>query len=83
LSDVWLKKIFSHSVGSLFNLVTNFLLLLLLCRSFLISCNHICWSFLLVAEPLELYWGGHCLCLLISVYTLLSPILASRFQVWY
>jgi hypothetical protein len=56
---------------------------LLLCRSFLIWFSTICWSFLLVAEPLELYWGTHCLCLLPLLYSLLFPILASRFQVLY
>jgi hypothetical protein len=34
----------------------------LLCRSFLISSSSICQSFLLVAEPFELYLGSCCLC---------------------
>jgi hypothetical protein len=57
--------------------------LLLLCRSFLISCSLICWSFPLVAGPIEFYWGSHCLCLLLPVNSLLFPVLASRFQVLY
>jgi hypothetical protein len=48
LPDVWLAKIFSHSVGGLFNLGTNYLL----CRSFLISWSPVYQSFLLVAEIL-------------------------------
>jgi hypothetical protein len=51
----------------------------LLGRSFLISCSPICQSFLLVAEPFEFYRGSHCLCLLILVYSLLFPVLASKF----
>jgi hypothetical protein len=54
---------------------------LLWCRSFLISCSPICQSFFLVARPFEFYWGSHCLCLLIPVYSLLFLALASKFQV--
>jgi hypothetical protein len=61
MSDVWLAKIFSHSVGNLFNLF--------LCRNFLVSCNHICQSFLLVAEELEFYLESYCLGLKVSLYS--------------
>jgi hypothetical protein len=29
------------------------------------------------------YWGSTCLCHLLPVYSLLFPVLASKFQVWY
>jgi hypothetical protein len=55
----------------------------LLCRSFLISCSPMCQFILLVAEPFEFYLESHCLCLLVPVYSLLFPVLASKFQVLY
>jgi hypothetical protein len=51
---------------------------LLLCKIFLISCNSICQSSLLVAKPLEFYLVSHCLCLLIPVYSLLFPALTFK-----
>jgi hypothetical protein len=68
--------IFYHSVGSLF-IWEPFLFL---CKSFLVSCSPICQSFLLVAEPFNLYLRSHCLCILIPVYCLLFPALASNFR---
>jgi hypothetical protein len=44
----------------------------LLYRNFLVSCNPIFQSFLLVAELLEFYLGSHCLCLYSPVYCLFS-----------
>jgi hypothetical protein len=55
----------------------------LLCISFLISCSPICQVFVLAAEPFEFYLGSHYLCLLIPVYSLLFPTLASKFPVLY
>jgi hypothetical protein len=49
--------------------------LILLCRRLLVSCRHICQSFLLVAEQIELYLRSHYLCLLIPLYSLLFPAL--------
>jgi hypothetical protein len=39
-------------------------------QSFLFLYTPICQSFLLVTEPFEFYWGSHCLCLLLPVYSL-------------
>jgi hypothetical protein len=50
----------------------------LLCRRFLDSHSAICQSFLLVAEPLQLYLGSHYLYLYVPVFTLLFPELVSK-----
>jgi hypothetical protein len=70
------KFFFSHSVDNLFNLVT----ISFVVQSFLISFSPICQFFLLVAEPFEFYLRSHCLYLLIPVYSLPFPALASKFQ---
>jgi hypothetical protein len=54
---------------------------LLLCRSFLVSFSPTCQSFLLAEKPFAFYLGSYCLCLLVLVYSLLFPALASKFQV--
>jgi hypothetical protein len=64
------QQIFSPTLwGGLFNLETIFLLLL--CRSFLISCSPICPSFLLDAGLLKFYLGILCLYFLLPGYSLL------------
>jgi hypothetical protein len=62
LSDEYLAKIFSHSVGYLFTL-----LIVLLCRSFLIWYNPICQFLLLFPELSKFYSDEHCLCLHIEL----------------
>jgi hypothetical protein len=52
------------------------------CADILISCSPICLSILLDAGPLKVYWGSPCLCLLLPEYSLIFPVLTSRFQVW-
>jgi hypothetical protein len=68
LSDVQLAKIFSHSVGNLFNLETISFVL----QKLLISCSTICQFFILIIEPFEFYLESHCIFLLIPVYFLSS-----------
>lgn len=50
--DIWFTNILYHSVCCLF--IAPWLLLLL-CRGFLVSCNPICWFFLLFLVLLEPY----------------------------
>jgi hypothetical protein len=49
-------------------------------QNLLISWSAICPSFLLVAESLDFYWGSHYLYLLLLEYSLLFPVLTSKFQ---
>jgi hypothetical protein len=63
-------------MGTLFNLEQ----FLWLCRRLLISFSSICGLFLLDSEPVEFYWESHCLWLLLPVYSMFFPVLASGFR---
>ena len=54
LSSIWFTKLFSHSVGCHW-------LFLLLCRSFWVSCNPMCWFLLLLFVLLASCPKNHCL----------------------
>jgi hypothetical protein len=46
-------------------------------RRFLTAFSHIYWAFLFITELTEFYWGSHCLCLLLPMFSLLFTVLVS------
>jgi hypothetical protein len=70
-SDEELAKIFSHSVGCLFSLVT-----VSFAMQKIFSLMQSLLS-ILIAELLKFYSGSYCLCLYDPVYSLFFPVVAS------